>query len=177
LGTVDLNVVSKSIFTIGHSNHPIERFLALLNQHQIDVVVDVRSVPFSKFSVHFDHDALQKTVRSVGRKYLYLGREVGGMPRDRNLYDEEGNVLFSKIAASVGFKQGIERLLKGISQYRVVLMCGEENPTQCHRRLLIGTTLAEHGINVIHIRGDGTSQSEAELDAETAPPVKQMSLF
>lgn len=177
MGKVDLSVVSKSIFTIGHSNHPIEKFLALLDQHQIDVVVDVRSVPFSKFSVHFDKDVLQKTVKSVGRKYLYLGRELGGMPKDRSLYDEEGNVIYSKIAAGEGFKQGIERLRNGILQYRIALMCGEENPTQCHRRLLIGTTLTEYGINLIHIRGDASLQSEEDLEAETAPSAKQMSLF
>jgi uncharacterized protein (DUF488 family) len=167
----------KTVFTIGHSNHSMSAFLELLRQHDIDVLVDVRSSPFAKYSTQFDQDNLRSAISNVGPKYLFLGRELGGKPKDESYYDEEGHVLYWKISASELFKQGMKRLLNGISSYRIALMCAEENPTSCHRRLLITRVLTESGAHVTHIRGDGSLQTEEELILALEPPAQQMNLF
>lgn len=169
-----------TIFTIGHSNHSLELFINLLKSHKIDVLVDVRSKPFSRFSPQFNKEGLEKTVRASGIKYLFLGKELGGRPQNSELYDAEGFVLYSRIAESPIFHEGIDRLINGLRTYRVAVMCSEENPATCHRRLLIGRVLAKRGVSVRHIRGDGTVQDEDELAREehqSTGEEAQLSLF
>jgi len=151
------------IYTIGHSNHPLETFLNLLRESRIDVVVDIRSKPSSQVVPHFNRRALENSLKMNGFKYLYFGKELGGKPTSKEFYDANGHVLYGLIAKSPPFIQAIERLLKGINEYRVALLCSEENPTDCHRRLLVGKVLQDKGVNIEHIRADGRVQSEEEL--------------
>ena len=169
-----------TIFTIGHSNHSSDVFINLLKSHKIDVLVDVRSKPFSRFSPQFNKEGLEKAVKASEIKYLFLGQELGGRPQDSEFYDNYGFVLYSRIAESPLFLDGIDRLIKGIKTYRVAVMCGEENPANCHRRLLIGRVLAKRGVSVRHIRGDGTVHDEDELAREeyqSKGKQAQLSLF
>jgi uncharacterized protein (DUF488 family) len=157
------------IFTIGHSNHAIDRFIDLLRTYGIEVLVDVRSQPYSKYAVQFNSKTLKSTIKDTGIKYIFLGKELGGRPEELEFYDADGHVLYARVAESPIFREGIARLEKGIQEYRVAIMCSEENPTGCHRRLLISRVLRNRGILVQHIRGDGSMQTEAELtQGETA---------
>ena len=160
---VDSPKREQEIYTIGHSNHPPERFINLLKEHQIEVLVDVRSRPHSKQVPHFNKDALRSLLTANGIKYLFLGKELGGFPEESDFYDENGYVIYSRIADSPLFLEAISRLESGTLKYRVAIMCGEENPVGCHRRLLIGRFLKERGMNLKHIRGNGHLQSEEEL--------------
>ncbi len=163
----ELHVDSKHhVFTVGHSNHPLDVFLNLLRQHGIQVLVDVRSQPHSRYAPHFDDSPLRTALIQEGIRYLFLGRELGGRPEDPQFYDAEGFVLYSRIAESSLFLEGVSRLELGIQQYRVAIMCSEESPAGCHRRLLIGRVLSGRGIMVSHIRGDGRVQTESELAVE-----------
>ena len=169
-----------TIFTVGHSNHSLDIFIGLLKSHKIDVLVDVRSKPFSRFSPQFNKEGLEKAVKASSIRYLFLGRELGGRPQDSEFYDNQGFVLYSRIAESPLFHEGIDRLIKGIKTYRVAVMCGEENPANCHRRLLIGRVLAKRGVSVRHIRGDSTVHDEDELAQEAygrTGEQAQLSLF
>ncbi|MCC6125753.1 MAG: DUF488 domain-containing protein [Pirellulales bacterium] len=154
------------LWTIGHSNHPLETFLELLRRHEIEVLVDVRSSPYSSYCPHFNLEQLKRAVKAAAMQYLYLGDRIGGRAEGAEFYDDEGRVLYDKVAATAGFREGIERLLKGLRAYRVAILCGEEDPANCHRRLLIGRVLRERGVRLMHLRGDGREQSEAELAAE-----------
>jgi len=154
---------NKIMFTIGHSNLDMETFIKLLKDNAIKVLVDVRSNPYSRFASQFNKDNVQKAIQANGMKYLFLGKELGGQPKDQEFYDSEGYVLYSRIAESPLFAEGIERLIKGINTYRVAIMCSEENPVHCHRRLLVGRVLADHGVNILHIRSDGRIQSEDDV--------------
>jgi hypothetical protein len=149
---------SAALFSIGHSNHPLEKFLELLR--------------------HFNAEPLKAAVTGTRVKYLFLGRELGGRPEGERFYDEEGHVLYDQVARSPLFLHGVERLEKGAGQYRVAMMCSEENPAICHRHLLVARVLEERGVPVIHIRGDGRTQTDAEIAAESRPPDdRQLSLF
>ncbi|MBA2453803.1 MAG: DUF488 domain-containing protein [Chloroflexia bacterium] len=169
-----------SIFTLGHSNQPMESFLALLKQHHIAVVVDTRSSPYSRYASQFNKESMKLAVGDAGIQYVYMGGEVGGRPQSSEYYDDEGHVLYAKVAGSEAFKSGLDRLLTGIRDYRVALLCSEENPTHCHRRLLISRVLFDRNIQIMHIRGGGTVQTEEQLRAEVgdgpAAP-RQQTLF
>lgn len=149
------------LFTVGHSNHPLEVFVELLNRHKIQVLVDSRSSPYSKYVPQFNKEELQQAIERTPIKYLYMGGELGGRPDADEFYDDDGHVLYYLLAESPAFRAGIERLENGIRQYRVALMCSEEDPSSCHRQLLVGRVMAERGVKMQHIRGDGTIQEES----------------
>ena len=178
--TQDSSIGDLKIYTIGHSNHSPETFLNLLRDLRIDVVVDIRSKPSSQVVPHFNRKPLENSLKMSGFKYLYFGKELGGKPDSKEFYDANGHVLYNLIAKSPPFIQAIERLLKGIRDYRVVLLCSEENPWNCHRRLLVGKVLRNYDVNLQHIRGNGRVQSEEELLDENGSREKdeaQLGLF
>jgi uncharacterized protein (DUF488 family) len=168
-----------TVFTIGHSNHPIETFLDLLKQSEIKVVVDVRSSPHLRYATHFNKDEIQRSLKNQNITYLFLGDAIGGRPTAKGYYDDEGHVLYNYVAESKTFKQGIRRLMSDIAAGRVAILCSEEDPTDCHRRLLIGRVLRENGTQVLHIRGDGRVQSEEDVarEEEFRKTGGQLSLF
>jgi uncharacterized protein (DUF488 family) len=158
----------RCLYTIGHSNHPLDSFLGLLDAHTIQVLVDVRSQPYSKYTPHFASRQLKAAVTAREILYLYLGKELGGRPDGAEFYDADGYVRYDFVAESPLFLEGITRLEQGIQRYRVAAMCAEEDPAGCHRRLLIGRVLATRGTTVLHIRADGSVQREEEFGATDA---------
>ena len=167
-----------SLYTIGHSNHTQDAFLALLVRHGIEVLIDTRSAPYSRFAPHFNRDALKAAVQAAGLKYGFYGRKLGGRPEGREFYDAQGHVLYSELAQSPLFLDGLARVRVGAERYRVALLCSEEDPSVCHRRLLIARVLDEQGVGVFHVRGDGRLQSERELrDREAQREASQPCLF
>ncbi len=161
------------IYTIGHSNHPLESFLELLKAHGIEVLVDTRSSPYSRYAPQYNRENLKASVEERGVRYLFLGEELGGRPQGLEYYDEDGHVLYGRVAESSFFLEGIRRLEKGVRSYRVALLCAEENPQGCHRKLLVSRVLRQRGVSVCHIRGDGRTEDDAEVPPDTA----QLSLF
>jgi len=153
----------------------MDHFLDLLRRHSVQVVADVRSQPYSKYASQFDHEPLTEALRKAGFKYVYMGAELGGRPRGDAYYDGDGRVLYDKVAASPVFQVGLARLKKGIQLQVVALLCAEEDPAGCHRRLLVSRVLADSGIAVTHIRGDGRLQTEKEL--QSAETHDQLGLF
>lgn len=150
-----------TVLTVGHSNYPIEQFVDLLKQNDVQVIVDVRSAPYSRYNPQFDKNALDASLRGVGMRYLFLGKELGARSDDPTHYDN-GRVVYGRLADSTLFKQGIERVLTGARQYRVALMCAEKEPLECHRTLLVSRALDEVGVRVEHILADGTREAHEE---------------
>lgn len=175
--TASLSDMEMRVLTIGHSNHPFEHIVRLLKRNNVRVVVDTRSHPYSNHAPQFDMEPAKKALKASGLRYVYLGRELGGRPEGDEFYDDDGHVLYERVARSPLFAEGLRRLLRGIRKYRVALLCAEENPAGCHRRLLIGRVLLENGVLVEHIRGDGRIQSEAEVTRESGQLEDQFALF
>jgi uncharacterized protein (DUF488 family) len=166
---------ARLVWTIGHSNHPLEKFLGLLEQHRIDLLVDVRSSPYSRYASQFNTDVIREPLRTRAVDYLFLGNLLGGRAGDDQFYDCEGYVRYDRLAQSPEFQQGIARLLKELSNphpsppapgpstlnsqastlnRRLALMCGEEDPTNCHRRLLVGRVLRDRGVEVLEVAAE-----------------------
>ncbi len=154
----------RSVFTVGHSNHSAKKFAGLLKKHGIEVLVDTRSHPYSRHAPHFNARAIQASLSEAGVGYLFLGRELGGRPEGKEFYDAEGRVNYALVEKSQPFLDGIHKLEKEIRGRRVALLCSEEDPARCHRRLLVGRALVMRGFTLRHIRGDGSIQIEGETD-------------
>lgn len=153
----------KELFTIGHSNFNIEAFISLLQQHGITAVADVRSHPYSRFLPHFNKLELEAALQLVGIEYRFLGRELGARPNDPICY-VDGKAPYEKIVATELFEQGIKRLLKGVGNHRITLMCAERDPITCHRSILICQNLHSFEVNINHILTDGNLESHEALE-------------
>jgi uncharacterized protein (DUF488 family) len=152
-------------------------FLDLLRQHRVEAVVDVRSRPYSKYTPHFSGDALRAALRDAEVTYVFLGGELGGRPDEDEYYDDQDHVLYWRLAESPRFLEGIGRLEAGIERFRVAIMCSEDDPIGCHRRLLVGRVLAVRGIAVEHIRGSGIVETEEQVASREAAARPQLALF
>jgi len=152
------------VFTVGHSNHSAKKFACLLRRHGIEVLVDTRSHPYSRHAPRFNAPFLEEALSKDGVGYLFLGRELGGRPAAEMFYDAEGRVDYALVGTSQPFLDGISRLEQVIMSSTVALLCSEEDPIRCHRRLLVGRALEELGFTLRHIRGDGSIHIEGEMD-------------
>ena len=151
------------IFTIGHSNHTWDDFSRLLRQHGVEELVDVRSRPVSRFADFANSPTLGRLLEREGVRYVFKGDSLGGKPSDRSCYDDDGKPDYDEIRSRDFFKTGIGELTALAEATTVALMCAEEDPGKCHRRLLIGPSLAELGVSLSHIRGDGSVQRTEDL--------------
>lgn len=147
----------KTIFTIGHSNHRMEPFVALLKNAGVTALADVRSIPFSRFQPHFNRPALSEALKRNEIAYVFLGRELGARSDDLSCY-EDGRVQYRRLAATPEFRSGIQRVLAGAESHSITLMCAEKEPLECHRTLLVGRELDSVGANVVHIHADGSGE-------------------
>ncbi len=159
-----------TIWTIGHSSHSGERLRELLGMVGAEVVVDVRSAPYSRIHPQHSRRAMEPALRAVGIDYAFLGRELGGRPPEPELYDAEGRVRYDALSATGRFLAGIDQVTRLAADGVTVLLCAEEDPTRCHRRLLVGRVLADRGFAVRHIRGTGVVEAEEGIG-------DQLSLF
>ena len=164
-----------TVLTVGHSNHPPEAFVNLLVRHGVDEVVDVRSAPYSRYTPHFNHEPLQRTLDDIGIGYTYLGGELGGRPADRSCYDADGRVVYDRVAATDSFDGALRQVIRVADENRLVILCTEKEPLECHRTLLVARALAERGVAVAHIQADGSLESHDDamsrlLDLHKLPP-------
>jgi uncharacterized protein (DUF488 family) len=164
-------LVGITIHTIGHSNHSFARFVELLRQHDVAVVADVRSQPYSKWAPQYRKETLASALQDEGFQYLFFGRELGGRPEDPEVYDEDGNLDHDRRAQAPDFRMGIQQLIAAADKGTMALLCAEENPEHCHRHLLVRPALEQRGVEVLHIRGDGRTLRADKLESA------QMSLF
>ena len=157
-----MNTTQYPVYTIGHSNHSPEAFLALLEEHAVDEVVDVRSSPASRYNPQFNHGVLSDALERAGISYVFLGGELGGRPADRSCYDEDGRVSYPRLAETEPFDDGIGRVVRTADERRVVVMCSEKEPLDCHRTLLLAGELEQRGVAVEHILADGSAEKHED---------------
>ena len=148
-----------SILTIGHSNHPLERFLVLLAQHEIEALVDIRRFPGSRKYPHFSRDNLAAALPKSGVEYRWLEALGGRRHKQREESPNRGleNAGFRNYAdymLSDEFREGVEKLLEIARRKRTAIMCAEGLFWRCHRRL-VSDFLVANGVTVQHIMPSG----------------------
>lgn len=152
-----------AVYTVGHSNHAIDAFVGLLRPHGIDLVVDVRSQPHSRFNPQYNRDRLSATLAGAGIEYAFLGAELGARAADPECYVGD-RADYALIARTAAFARGIDRTASEAQRRTVTLLCAERDPIDCHRAILVCPALADRGIAARHIRADGSIESDVELE-------------
>ena len=158
-----MTVTEHPIFTIGHSDHSIENFVALLGDNDVNMVVDVRSAPRSRWVPHFNPDNLEPALERVGIDYAFMGQELGGRPNDRSAYEADGRVSYERAALADDFTDGVAVLVRQADERIIALLCMERDPLECHRALLVARALAEQGVDMQHILLDGSVENHDTL--------------
>jgi uncharacterized protein (DUF488 family) len=151
-----------TIFTIGHSNHTLETFLALLNRHGIGEIADVRSSPYGRLD-YFNREFLAAELKAAGIEYVFLGRELGARREEQGCY-EGGVAVYEKIARLTAFQEGLSRLRRHASMSCLAIMCAEKEPLDCHRTILICRHLRDSEFQIKHILADGIAEDHASTE-------------
>lgn len=157
-----------TIYTIGHSVHNWETFLGLLRLHGVNVVVDTRSAPVSRRAAFANKHMMPALLEQEDMAYVYLGDSLGGKPSDDDLYGKNGKPDYRKMRSLESFQAGIDAVLELAAVHTIALMCSEEDPSKCHRHLLIEPAMIQRGIGLMHIRGDGSVQHSDALSNSKA---------
>jgi len=152
------------VYTIGHSNHPFEKFLELLRAHEVAEVADVRSHPVSRFAPQFGGKRLRAALEAAGIAYSFVGQELGARSDDPACI-VDGRVDYERLASTARFAQGLARVTASAARERVALLCAERDPFDCHRAILVCRELLVGDVDARHIREDGSLESRAALDA------------
>ena len=168
------------IYTIGHGNVADVVIVELLRNFEIQVLVDVRTVPYSQYTHQFNREVFANTLKEAGIEYKFAGQFLGGRPDDPTCYksgklpEDQTNYLelvdYAEVAKRDWYQKGIGRLIAIAEKQRTAIMCSEEDPKRCHRHHLIAQTLIKKDVVVSHIRKNGDVEI-AGLEAE------QLSLF
>lgn len=151
------------LYSIGHGARKIGDFISLLHFFKIQYLADVRSYPQSRFHPQFNRKPLEESLNTTGIQYIFMGDQLGGRPKDRTCYVAD-RINYTIVQSKDFYRQGIDRLKAAHEKnLAVAIMCSERNPGDCHRSRLIGQTLAEHGITLLHIDEHGKLVEQAFL--------------
>lgn len=163
-----------TVYTIGHSNLLIEKFIELINNVKINGLIDVRSVPYSRFYHQFDKEKLMRSLNANGIAYYFEGEQLGGRIKDVECYkakilpNRKVNVAelidYEELIKRSWFIQGIMKVEELSKKRNLAVMCSEENPLRCHRNLLIARNLIERGNKVLHIRSNGNLEEASIIE-------------
>ncbi len=153
------------VFTIGHSNHEDSRVLELLHKYGINLVLDVRSSPYSKRFPQFNRETFSRYLSLNNISYLYMGEFFGARQPDNDFYTDEGWLHYAAFTKSLIFKSGVRRLDEVLAEGKIpALMCAEKDPFDCHRAIMVSRELAQQGYLIKHILASGELMTQAGLD-------------
>jgi uncharacterized protein (DUF488 family) len=179
-----------NLFTIGHSAHSLDKLISLLEENGVMTLVDVRTMPASRYQPQFNKANLEQSLPLHMIQYVFAGKYLGGRPSDPTCYknrvlpldgaDYLHEVDYPEVMKRDWFVKGIQRLLELADEQTAAIMCSEEDPALCHRHHLIALYILREypEVKVQHIRGNGVVFSAASLlvSVDTSVP-KQPSLF
>jgi uncharacterized protein (DUF488 family) len=151
-----------TLYTLGHSNHDIEAFLALLTRHGVDVLVDVRTVPYSRRHPQFRKHELEGACREAGIDYRWRGEQLGGIRRDSACR------TFAEAAGRPGFVEALGELVTLARAHVPATVCAEKEPMACHRTALVCRHLAARpdagDLAIRHIQADGSLEDQPDFE-------------
>lgn len=170
------------LFTIGHSVYDTYYFINLIKIYNINCIVDVRSIPYSKYSRQYNKDVIKNILKKNNIVYIYMGAEFGARRESKELYSKEGYLDFEKVVYDNDFLKGVERIKNGLQKgYNIAFMCTEKEPEDCHRCILIGRYFNDIGYQVINIIDEKNYKTqnviEQDLLNEYFPERNQISLI
>lgn len=153
------------IYTIGHSNYPVDRLIDMLKKYDINCVVDIRGTPYSKYNIQYNKETIKNTLTNAGFVYIYMAKELAAKRENKQSYNKEGYSDFEKVCKEADFLAGIERLKNGCKKgYRIAILGAMQEPIRCHRSILVGKALREAGFHVKYILHDYSIASQDDIE-------------
>jgi uncharacterized protein (DUF488 family) len=170
------------LFTIGYSAFQIEDFVDVLRQYGINVVVDVRSLPYSEYHEQYNKENIERILKANDIHYRNYADEFGARQTEKQFFSPEGYLDFELFAKSKKFKQGFEKINASLSQgFCVALMCAEKDPATCHRSVMVSRAFHKNGNTINHILQNGHTESQADIELTLLdkyfPNRNQLTLF
>ena len=143
-----------TVYTIGHSTHPIEKFIGMLNAHDIRLIADVRTIPRSRHNPQYNNNALSASLREIGIGYVHMPG-LGGLRHAKKDsvhtgWKTESFRGYADYMLTGGFEAHLRELIVLAKEKTTAIMCAEALPWRCHRSL-IGDALLVRGIQVMNI--------------------------
>jgi len=130
------------VLTIGYGSRTLDEFVDLLHAVGATDLADVRSAPYSRYKPEFSREPLGAHLAEAGIRYIFMGDALGGRPDDPGCYDASGHVDYERCRLRPEFARALEALEAGReSGLRIVLMCSEQRPEECHRSKLVAEEL------------------------------------
>lgn len=155
----------KVIYTIGHSNYSFDELISRIHKYNINVIVDIRGIPYSKYNIQFNKEILVSKLKSLGYVYIYMAKEFAAKRTTNESYNEEGYADFEKVKDEKFFKEGVNRLRTGLEKgYNIVLLGAMQEPIRCHRAILVGKELNKLGFEIRHILHDKTLATQFDIE-------------
>jgi len=157
------------IRTIGYGARSVDELVSALTGAGTEYLVDVRSAPYSRFKPECSRESLAGRLEGEGIRYVFMGDTLGGRPDDPGCYDADGRVDYERCRLRPAFQDGLASLEAGWEGgHRIVLMCSEGKPHECHRTKLVAEELVRRGVPVTHIDERGVERThEAVMESIT----------
>ncbi len=177
-GSVDSADPHPVIYTLGHSRHGFDAFVALARRHGVGTVVDVRGQPWSRYNPQFNREPFEAALSQAGIGYRWEGERLSGRPQDRRFYGPDGKVDWDALRQWPPLADGLDEIRALAGRTCLALVCAEEDPLRCHRRGLLTAPLIARGAEIRHIRKTGDVETETAVSArERGDDVRQIDLF
>lgn len=153
------------VYTLGHSNYPFDKFIEILKKYNINCVVDIRAIPYSKYNTQYNKEFFQNNLKKLGYTYIYMADEFGAKRKTKESYNSQGYADFDKVILEKDFKRGVERLKVGCNKgYKIVLLGAMQEPIRCPRAILVGRQLVKEGFDVKYIMHEGNLKTQNDLE-------------
>jgi uncharacterized protein (DUF488 family) len=143
--------MAQTIFTVGHNSLSFMQFITLLQANNITHIVDIRSIPYSKYAPWSDKSRLSELLRPFKISYTYLGHKLGGKKINQAKVMNQQSITPQNV-----YDEAIQVLLQLSMRANLTLLCAEGDPAKCHRQHIIAQTLLDAGTKVLHILKDGS---------------------
>lgn len=151
-----------TLYTIGHSNKSVAELVKKLKENSIDVLIDVRSVPYSKYNPQFNREALKGTLADASILYVYRGKNLGGKGGKE---------------ANTGWDKAIDELIAKSVNRKLCVMCSEADPNNCHRKSTIQPDFEAKGGTIVHIHWSPEKEKNGKMEVNPKSGNLQGSLF
>lgn len=153
------------VYTLDHSNYPFDKFIEILKKYNINCVVDIRAIPYSKYNTQYNKEFFQNNLKKLGYTYIYMADEFGAKRKTKESYNSQGYADFDKVILEKDFKRGVERLKVGCNKgYKIVLLGAMQEPIRCPRAILVGRQLVKEGFDVKYIMHEGNLKTQNDLE-------------
>ncbi|MFG6083658.1 DUF488 family protein [Paracoccus litorisediminis] len=152
------------IYSIGHGSRPWSHISEILLENRCKYLIDVRSNPHSKYNPDFNRSILEELCAKAGIAYVFMGDSLGGRPKGKRFYSDDGRVSYDRVRQSSAYIGAIDRLINASKlTENCAIICSESDPRDCHRSKLIGQSLQEAGIEVHHIDKDASIKGQIQI--------------